>query len=477
MADSLKRDTVRGVVWSAVERFSVQGVQFFVMLVMARLLLPADYGLLGMLTIFITVSYVFIDAGFTSALIRKQNRTQLDNSTVFYFNVVLSLLLYILLWVASPFIADFYDQPLLSDLMRVVGLSLVINSFVLVPRAILTADTDFKTQTKASLIGAILSGSLGIFLAYRGCGVWSLVWQQIANAIISSVIIWILCRWRPTLEYSWQSFKELFGFGSKLLLSSLLDKTWSGIYPLVVGKVYSAEILGYYSRAHHFSEFPSSNVTAILQRVTYPILCRIQDDPERLPLIYRRFIRTSVFVIFPLMLGLSACSAPMINILIGEKWAYCSVLLTIICFSMMWYPMQSINLNLLQVKGRSDLFLRLEIIKKIMGVIVLCISVPLGIEAMCYAGIVSSLISLIINTYYTGKLIDCGFLVQMKDIAHILLLSLVVWGLLLGLFCFIDSDIVKLCVGIPLGMLLYVGVSLVLKFPELDELLDIVKKR
>lgn len=475
MKEGLKKETVSGVIWSAVERFSVQGIQFVIMLVMANLLDPSDYGLVGMLTVFLAISYVLIDSGFTSALVRKQNRTQLDNSTVFYFNIVVSIVLYVLLWLSSPLIAEFYESPILCELMRVIGLTIVINSLVVVPRAILTSKIDFKTQTKASLYSMISSGILGIWMAYSGYGVWSLVWQQVANSIVSSVVLLVIAKWKPTFEYSWRSFRELFGFGSKLLASSMLDTTWRNIYPVVVGKVFCADILGLYTRAQHFSEFPSSNVTMILQRVTYPVLCRIQEDEERLRILYRKFIRVSAFVVFPLMMGLSACASPLINVILNESWSYCATLLMIICFSMMWYPVHAINLNLLQVKGRSDLFLTLEIIKKIMGVIILCVSVPWGIEAMCYAGIISSLISLAINTYYTGLLINCGFWIQMKDIAHILLTSLLMWGGIVLINGYIDSDIVRLIIDIVFGVIFYVGISYGLKYKEIEELRDLIR--
>ncbi|MDO4462359.1 MAG: lipopolysaccharide biosynthesis protein, partial [Bacteroidia bacterium] len=454
---------------------SVQGTQFIIMLVMANLLAPSDYGLVGMLTVFLAISYVLVDSGFTSALVRKQNRTQLDNSTVFYFNIVVSLVLYGLLWASSPLVAEFYESPILCELMRVIGITIIINSLIVVPRAILTSKLDFKTQTKASLLSITCSGVLGIWMAYSGYGVWALVWQQVANAIISCVVLFVIVKWRPTFEYSWRSFRDLFGFGSKLLASSMLDTIWRNIYPVVVGKIFSADILGQYSRAQHFSEFPSSNITTILQRVTYPVLCRIQDDDDRLRIIYRRFIRVSAFIVFPLMMCLSACAKPLIKVILNESWAFCATLLMIICFSMMWYPIHAINLNLLQVKGRSDLFLRLEIIKKLFAVIVLCVSVPLGIEIMCYTSIFTSILTLIINTYYTGRLIDCGFFIQIKDIAHILITALFMWGLLILINLFIGNDILRLIVDVTVGLFFYIGASLLFKFKEINELMDLVK--
>ena len=384
MPDSLRNKAAKGILWSTVERFSVQGVQFLIMIVMARLLTPHDYGLIGMLAIFIAVAQSLIDSGFSQALIRKQDRTEVDNNTVFYFNIVVSALLYLILYVSAPLVADFYNTPQLCSVMRVVCLSIIFNSLAVVQRALLTIKIDFKTQAKAALTAAVTSGVVGITMAYHGFGVWSLVTQQLFNLGINTSLLWLLSKWRPKRLYSWQSFHELFAFGSKLLASGLLDTLYRNIYPIVIGKLFSASSLGHYSRAHQFAEFPSSNLTGIMQRVTYPVLCSIQEDDKRLEKVYRKFLKLSAFIIFPMMLGLSAVARPFIRVAIGEQWEFCAVLLQIICFSMMWYPIHAINLNLLQVKGRSDLFLRLEIIKKILGISVLCVTAPFGLVCMCY---------------------------------------------------------------------------------------------
>lgn len=476
MKDSLKQKAAKGILWSTVERFSVQGVQFLIMIVMARLLTPHDYGLIGMLAIFIAVAQSLIDSGFSQALIRKQDRTEVDNNTVFYFNIVVSAWLYVILYVSAPFVADFYDTPQLCPVMRVVCLGIMFNSLAVVQRALLTIRIDFKTQAKAALTAAVTSGVVGIAMAYHGFGVWSLVTQQLLNLVINTGLLWLLSKWRPRLVYSWQSFHELFAFGSKLLASGLLDTIYRNIYPIVIGKLFSASSLGHYTRAHQFSEFPSSNLTGIIQRVTYPVLCEIQDDDERLSNIYRRFLKLSAFVIFPLMVGLSSVAQPFVNIILGQQWGFCGQLLQIICFSMMWYPIHSINLNLLQVKGRSDLFLRLEIIKKVLGVSVLCITAPFGLVVMCYGSIFNSLVALAINTYYTGKLINVGFLRQMHDLLPTIALCLTMFALILSVNCFLPGDVTKLCAGIVLGVAFYSLSSYVLKFSEFKELISLVRK-
>lgn len=477
MSDSLKSKTVKGVVWSSVERFSTQGVQFLIMIIMARLLTPKDYGLIGMLAIFLAVAQSLIDSGFSQALIRKQNRTDVDNSTVFYFNIVVSSALYLILFISAPFVADFYNQPELTSIMRVVCLGVILNSLAVVQRALLTIRIDFKTQAKASVSAAVFSGCIGIFLAYSGFGVWSLVVQQLLNLSVNTLLLWIFSKWRPIAVFSWQSFHELFAFGSKLLASGLLDTLYKNIYPIVIGKLFSASSLGHYTRAQQFSEFPSSNITGIIQRVTYPVLCGIQDDMERLANVYRKFLKLSAFIIFPLMIGLSAVARPFIDIVLGPQWSFCGQLLQIICFAMMWYPIHAINLNLLQVKGRSDLFLRLEIIKKILGITVLCITAPFGLMVMCFGQIFSSIVALVINTYYTGKLINVGFIKQVKDLFPTIILSLTMFGTILLINGFIETNIYRLIMGIMVGIIVYASGSYIFKFKELQTLFSLIRRK
>lgn len=477
MSDSLKSKTVKGVVWSSIERFSTQGVQFLIMIIMARLLTPKDYGLIGMLAIFLAVAQSLIDSGFSQALIRKQNRTDVDNSTVFYFNIIVSCSLYLILFISAPFVADFYNQSELTSVMRVVCLGVILNSLAVVQRALLTVRIDFKTQAKASLSAAVISGCIGIVLAYSGFGVWALVVQQLLNLSVNTLLLWIFSKWRPIAVFSWDSFHELFAFGSKMLASGLLDTLYRNIYPIVIGKLFSASSLGHYTRAQQFSEFPSSNITGIIQRVTYPVLCGIQDDMERLTNVYRKFLKLSAFIIFPLMIGLSAVALPFVDIILGVQWSFCGQLLQIICFAMMWYPIHSINLNLLQVKGRSDLFLRLEIIKKILGITVLCITAPFGLIVMCYGQIFNSIVALAINTYYTGKLINVGFIRQMKDLLPTILLSLTMFGTILLVNGLIESNMYRLIIGIMVGIVVYVSGSYIFKFKELQTLFSLIRRK
>lgn len=476
MAESLRHKTLKGTIWSFAERFTAQGIHFLVMIIIARRLSPKEFGLIGMLAIFLAVAQSLIDSGFSQALIRKLNRTDTDKNTVFYFNIVVSSILYLLLYLISPWVAIFYGEPQLCEIMRVICMAVVIDSFAVVPRANYVIAIDFKTQTKATLISAIVSGIIGIYLAYHGYGVWALVYQFLSNSIVNVIVLWGFSKWYPRLVYSWKSFRELFGFGSKLMISGLLDTLYRNIYQLVIGKAFSAESLGHFTNAHKFSDLPSSNLTTVLQRVTYPILCTIQDDDERLALAYRKFLRLSAFIIFPFMCGLAAVSYPLINLVLGEKWHFAAILLIPLCFQMMWYPIHSINLNLLQVKGRSDLFLRLEIIKKIIGVTILFFSLPFGLLVMCYTGVLSSIICLAINTYYTGKLINVGFIMQLKDISVTLILSLMMFGLVSGGISMLQSDILKLICGVIGGGLFFIAFSVMLKMAELSYIKDLMTK-
>lgn len=474
--ESLKNKTVKGVVWSSVERFSVQGVQFLVMLVIARLLDPKDFGLVGMLAIFLAVAQSLIDSGFSQALIRKQNRTEVDNSTVFYFNIVVSAVLYLVLYAIAPWVSDFYNEPQLCSLMRVLCLIVIVNSFAVVQRAIYTASINFKTQAKASFIAALASGLVGVWMAYNGYGVWTLVWQQLLNAGINTLLLWIYSNWYPRWVYSWKSFRELFAFGSKLLASGLLDTLYTNIYLLVIGKIFNAASLGYYTQADRFTKLPSSNITGILQRVTYPVLCSIQDDDERLREDYRKLLRLSAFIIFPMMCLLAGVAYPLVDLLIGEKWRFAATLIIPLSFTMMWWPIHAINLNLLQVKGRSDLFLRLEIIKKIVAVVVLVLSIPFGLLFMCYAGIATSIICLVINTYYTGKLIQVGFLMQMKDLSGTLIVSMAIFVAAYFLSFVSDNIIIQLLLAVLISSVLFITTVYLLKFKELDYIKSILNR-
>lgn len=475
--ESLKQKTTKGLFWSSVERFSNQGMSFLFSVILARMLDPSDFGIIAMITIFFAVAQSFVDSGFSNALVRKTDRREEDLSTCFYFNIGVGIMAYIVLFLIAPLVACFYKQPILSPIIRITGLGVVLNSLCVVQQALFTIKIDFKSQAKVTLSATIISGIVGVILAYQGYGVWALVWQGVVMTSARMALLWLMSKWRPTTGFSKSSFNYLFGYGSKLLASGLLDTIYNNIYPIVIGKFYTPAQLGNYSRALSFAQLPSSNITSILQRVTFPVLSTIQDDIPRLQTNYRRLLKLSAFIVFPLMMGLAAVAFPLIRVILTPKWEGCSLYLQIICFALMWYPIHAINLNLLQVKGRSDLFLRLEIIKKIVGVCIMCITIPLGITAMCIGMVASSLISLFINTYYTGKLINIGYLKQMKDVFPILIVSLIMGIVVYITILFFTSDFAKLIIGIPIGMFIYIVGTYLLAHEELSELVKVIKKK
>lgn len=476
MTENLKRKTVSGVMWSAIERFSLQGVQFVMQLVMARLLLPSDYGMIAMLTIFLQIAQAFIDSGFTNALIPKKDRTEVDYSTVFYFNIIIALLFYCILFVSAPLIAKFYNMPDLILVMRVMALSLIILSFSAVHKTKLTIEINFKIQSKITLIAAGISGIIGVGIAYWGYGVWALVYQSILNAMLTTILFNCFYRWKPLKTFSMKSFKRLFSFGSKLLVSGLIHTVYYNLYGIVIGKRFSAAELGYYTRAEQFAILPSYNLSAIITRVTFPILSSIQDDNERLASTYRKYIRLSSYLIFPLMVGLASLANPLVDLFLTEKWNGTVALLQILCFDWMFDHLSGINLNLLYVKGRSDLALRLEIIKKIIAITILLASIPLGIIGMCLGRVLYSLIATYANTYYTNSLIGLSFRTQLKDIIPYLILSLAMGGVVYATTYLGLSNIIQLIIGITIGILFYISISYIFKITSLKVLLQLIHK-
>ena len=474
---TLKQATTKGLFWSSVERFSNQGVQFVFSIILARLLSPSDYGIIAMVTIFFAVAQSFVDSGFSNALVRKTDRVEEDLSTCFYFNIGVGIIAYIVLFLIAPLVANFYCQPILSPIIRITGLEVMLNSLCVVQQALFTIKIDFKSQAKITLSATVISGIVGILLAYQGYGIWALVWQGVASSIVRMGLLWLMSKWRPRTGFSKSSFNYLFGYGSKLLASGLLDTIYNNIYPIVIGKFYNPAQLGNYSRALGWAQLPSANITSILQRVTFPVLSAIQDDTLRLQNSYRRLLKLSAFIVFPLMMGLAAIASPLIRVILTAKWDGCVLYLQILCFALMLYPIHAINLNLLQVKGRSDLFLRLEIIKKIIGVVILIITIPLGITAMCLGMVFSSIICLIVNTYYTSRFIDVGLLTQLKDLRIILINSLVMGGGIYILTSFIDVEGLKLVMGIVIGFLLYFIGSFYFSKAELQEVISLIKKK
>ena len=466
MSESLKNRAVHGAKWSFIDNISNSGVTFLVGLILARLLTPAEYGIMAMIAIFIAVSNSIVDSGFSNALIRKVRIDRVDYNTVFVFNLIVSIVLYILLYTSAPAISLFFKEPVLTNVLRVIGLILIVNALGIIPRTILVRGIDFKTQTKVSIKSSVSSGLVGVGMAIMAIGVWSLVWQQLSRQILNSLFLWIFCKWIPRWEFSIKSFKEMFGFGYKLLLSGLLDTLYKNIYYVIIGRCYSPAQLGQYSRAEQFNMIFSSNLTSIVQRVSYPVLSSIQEEPERLREAYRQIIKTTMLVTFACMLGLAAVAKPLIIILIGEKWLPAVSFLQIICFSGMLYPLHAINLNILQVKGRSDLFLKLEIIKKTIAVFPILIGIFYGIEYMLWGSVLTSFIAYFLDSYYSADLIRYSTIEQIRDVLPVFTVSFTI-AAVMWLFSLLDISVyIQLPTQIIVGLTLAFAVYERLRLPE-----------
>ena len=414
---SLKDKTVKGVVWSGIDNVAQFGVSFIVSIVLARLLSPDDYGLIGIIAIFTAVCQTLINGGFTTALIRKKDATDNDYNTAFIVNLVVSLLLYAVIYLCSPLIADFFHREELVALTQVSSLGIVIGALGLVQQTRLTKRIDFKTQTKITIVASVASGIVGIAMALMAFGVWSLVVQSLTSQGLRTILLWVANKWIPQLRFSSESFHDLFGFGWKMMASGLLDTVWKELYQVVVGKFYSPATLGQYTRAKSFSKLFSSNLTNVIQRVTYPVLSNIQDDKDRMISAYRRIIKVTMFITAICMFFLGAISEPLLYCLIGPKWHEAATYLPLICITGSFYPLHAINLNMLQVQGRSDLFLGLEIVKKIIGILPLSVCFMYGVMPMLYMSVFTSIICYFLNSYFPGKLLGYSSWMQIKDIA------------------------------------------------------------
>lgn len=471
--ESLKRKTINSVLWRIGEAGGNQLIQFIISVVLARLIMPDQFGLLVELTIFITIANVFIDSGFTAALIRKNNRTHADCTTVYWFNIVVSIVCYWIIFFCAPLVALFYSQPELTAILRVTSLSIIIGSFAGVHRTLLRADMNFKALTKYNIMGLIISGAVGIILAFKGFQVWALVFQNLTGAVVGTIFIWYKVKWRPSLLFAKESFKEFFGFGSKMLTSNLINAAYNGIYPIIIGKIYKPTELSFYGRADNLTLLTSLTPTNVLQSVTFPALSKLQDDDNKLKEVYRKMIRVSSFIVFPISLGLGAVAFPFINVFYTEKWIYVASLLSILCFGRMLLPVHMINLNYLLVKGRSDLLLKIELIKKIQGIAILCLTIPFGLKIMCIGMVIGSIFQLFWHTYYTGKFLKMGIFLQLRDVWPSLLLACVMFFLVKIVANFFGNDIFSLVISIFTGIVIYVGGAYLFKFSELQELKNI----
>lgn len=477
MNQTIRGAAARGMAWVLLEKFGLQALQFGLSIVMARLLAPSDYGVIGMLAIFLAISSMFIDSGFGAALIQKKDRTEVDYATVFYFNLIVASSFYVVLFFAAPWIARFYNMPILTNICRVVALGLPLGALCSVHRSRLTIQLNFKLQTLISLISLIMTGPLGVFLAYRGYGVWALVWQGFAGSIVSIVLLWSLTRWHPMLAFSIESFRRFFSFGWKHLCSSLINCVYGNLYTLVIGKAFGATDIGYYTRANGYAQLPVATVTDTVVRVNFPILAQLQDDREKLLAAYRRLLQIPMFFLVPISFGLAVTAEPLVTIMIGEKWLPCVPLLQVLCFGAIFNPLTFINLNLLYVKGRTDCVLKLELIKKPIAFAIVLGMIPLGMFWMCVGKAAYDIIAFMFNCYYTKKILNYGLFRQVKEILPTVLSGVVMVIAVRFAMDMVVSPWSKLAVGCPVGTLAYIAIAFIMKSESFFYVLNMVKAR
>jgi len=469
---NLKRKAASGFFWSMLEGVFSQGLGMIFGIILARMLSPNEFGVLGMITIFISIAQVFVDSGLSQALIRKQNCTHHDYTTIFWANIFLGGLSYIIIWAAAPYISDFFDKPELTQLTRIASIVIIIGSFTLIQQTILVKNVDFKTLTKISTVGTFVSGAVSLVLAFYGFGVWSLVWRTIINQAVRSLMMWQHNKWSPQLSFDRKIFLELFSFGSNILIISIIASILKNFYNLIIGKNYSATILGYYTNAEQYSTLPSSTISNITNKVTFPILSEIQDDNIRLKNTIRKLTKTIMYVSFFIMFGLAAVAKPLFFVLFGEKWLPAVPFFQTLCLAYSITPMHIINHNIMKVKGRSDLFLKTELIKYLLFIPFLYLGIVYGINVLVAGIVILYWIGFVINAMFSGKLINYSISGQFLDFSPMILLfampaSLVYfmgWFLEIGNFSLlVIQSSVYLAISVILSVILKVTAYLEIK--------------
>lgn len=467
---SLRYQTKKGLYWKFFNMFANYGMHFIVGIFMARMLSPQDYGTTALPAVFLSVAGIFVGGGFGTALIRKPKVTEKDLSTAFYYSIVVGIFCYLLLYISSPYIANFYNTPVLKPLIRITALSFLWGPLNTPQHIILTRKMDFKTPARISVINNIIASIVGISMAYTGYGLWALVVSGLVSSLIGLIQTWWAVKWLPKAPFSKESFKYLWNYGNKMMAIALLNTFYANIVTVLVGKFGGTSDLGNYNRAKGYASMPSSQVTGVLTSVSFPALSKMQEDDERLAYNYRKMIRVSSFLVFPVMLMLSALAYPLVITMVTAKWEPCVILLQIMCFTYMFQPVQVLNVNLLQVKGRPDLALRIEVIKKIVGAIVfIYAAINLTLVELCITDFCYTMFALFVNTYYTGKLINIGYLKQIKDLLPSLSLSLLMFGAILFTNTLTNNMIIQIIIGGIIGAIIYLGGSILMRFPELKE--------
>ena len=470
-----EKKIISNFMWRFAERSGAQVVSFIVSIVLARILLPEDYGTIALVTVFTSILQVFVDSGLGTALIQKKDADDLDFSSVFYFNFVVCLILYAGMFIASPYIALFYNDITLTSVIRVLSLTIVISGVKGIQQAYVSRNMLFKRFFYSTIGGTIFSAFLGIGMAYAGLGVWALVAQQLSNTAIDTIILWITVKWRPRKAFSWKRLRTLLTFGWKLLISALLDTSYNNLRNLIIGKLYSSADLAFYNQGDKFPKVIVTNINTSIDSVLLPTMSSAQDDKERVKQMTRRAIKTSTYVMAPLMMGLAFCAEPIVRIVLTDKWLPCIPFLRIFCITYMFWPVHTANLNAINAMGRSDWFLKLEIIKKIMGMTILLSTMWFGVMAMAYSLLLSSVLSQIINSWPNRILLGYGYLEQVRDFAPGILLAV---GMGICVYCIGLLPlpiVVTLVIQIIVGAAIYIIVSALMKLEEFEYLLEMVK--
>ena len=465
-----------GVIWSAIDKIAYSGMQLIINLILARLILPEEYALVAMISIFIAIGQTFIDSGFSQSLIHKQNRTNIDFSTVFYFNIAVSALLYFIIYSIAPLIAKFYNNDVFIPLTRLVALVLIISSFSIVQRAVLTIKTDFKTQAIISLVSILCSGLVGIIMAYNGYGVWSMVTQSLLNQFLIAILLWGFVRWRPVLLFSIKSFKELFSYGSKLLVSRLINTICQNLHTILIGKYYSRQDVAYFTNANQLSLYSAGYLNDIIQRALFPIQCEMQDDLNQTKLFFYKMMRLSSYIIFPIMVTMIVLAEPFVITVLTDKWTGMILLMQIIAFAYMWYPIMSSN-QLFNVLGRTDLYLKTEIIKKIFFVVIVALTLKLGVTLMCIGIVIYNFIEMFVTIILLKKIMPIKFKEIIINILPSLLFSVGAAGITLISIFLIDAMLAKLLIGSAVYILSYFALSLLFKSQDLRDIIIVLKHK
>lgn len=478
---SLKKTALTGVYWSSIQQFSTQGIAFIVSVILARLLSPTEFGLIGMITILMGIGSVLMEGGLGQSLIRTKNPSDEDYTTVFYFNLIGSIVVYLIVFFAAPLIAHFYHQPLLERIIRYYCLIFIINAFSSTQYTRLSKQMEFRKELQIAIPSLICSSVVGVSMAFMGYGVWSLVGSALTQSSLASIQLWFRSDWKPTWNFSNEKFKYHFQYGYKLTLSGLLDTVFVNVYAIIIGKFFAPAQVGFFNRADSLKQLPVTNISVVLNKVTFPLFAQVKDDDIRLKEIYKKIMQMVLFFVAPILLVLSALAEPLFRFLFTEKWLDAVPYFQILCWNGILYPIHSYNLNVLKVKGRSDLFLKLEFLKKTMVIVAILISIQFGINGLLYSTIITSVLAFFINTYYTGKFLDYTTMDQTKDLLPTLFLASFVGAIVYHFdFFFRDYftyDIIRLLLGVSIGAIIYLGIAFMFKMNSLFELIKIIKKQ